>query len=277
MTRTTTGLGSIFRHDESHHGDRLRGDRLHLLAARRRGGRLPAKRTAGAGMKSSAGPLWRDRARGNFKDEHFRLIHEAGFSHVRINLHRSAMASPTRRATCGRSFSARSIGRLTRRWPTSCCDPRLSRRPGDFAGSRANKVNSWRVGPRSPTIARRVARGVVQIQRARPKFTTNPEQLLARGPAVIRKSNPARTVILGPDPGTVLNNWSRCIPGEDRNLIVTFHYYDPFAFTHQGRLGPGKRTKPASLAGTERERQAIEQDFDQVQAWAGSRIAHLPR
>jgi len=31
--------------------------------------------------------LWRDRARGNFKDEHFKLIHEAGFSHVRINLH----------------------------------------------------------------------------------------------------------------------------------------------------------------------------------------------
>jgi endoglucanase len=31
--------------------------------------------------------LWQDRARGHFKDEHFKLIHQAGFSHVRINLH----------------------------------------------------------------------------------------------------------------------------------------------------------------------------------------------
>jgi hypothetical protein len=31
--------------------------------------------------------LWRERARGHFKDEHFKLIHEAGFSHVRVNLH----------------------------------------------------------------------------------------------------------------------------------------------------------------------------------------------
>ena len=31
--------------------------------------------------------LWRERARGQFKDEHFELIREAGFSHVRVNLH----------------------------------------------------------------------------------------------------------------------------------------------------------------------------------------------
>ena len=31
--------------------------------------------------------LWRDRARGQFKDVHFKLIREAGFNHVRVNLH----------------------------------------------------------------------------------------------------------------------------------------------------------------------------------------------
>jgi endoglucanase len=32
-------------------------------------------------------PIWKDRSRGRFQAEHFRLIHEAGFNHVRINLH----------------------------------------------------------------------------------------------------------------------------------------------------------------------------------------------
>ncbi|MBN1507363.1 MAG: cellulase family glycosylhydrolase, partial [Sedimentisphaerales bacterium] len=31
--------------------------------------------------------IWKDRSHGRFQAEHFRLIHEAGFSHVRINLH----------------------------------------------------------------------------------------------------------------------------------------------------------------------------------------------
>ena len=32
-------------------------------------------------------PIWKDRNQGRFQAEHFRLIREAGFSHVRINLH----------------------------------------------------------------------------------------------------------------------------------------------------------------------------------------------
>ena len=31
--------------------------------------------------------IWRDRARGNLKEAHFKLIRKAGFNHVRINLH----------------------------------------------------------------------------------------------------------------------------------------------------------------------------------------------
>ncbi|MFN2111212.1 MAG: cellulase family glycosylhydrolase, partial [Anaerolineae bacterium] len=32
-------------------------------------------------------PLWRSRAEARMQDKHFRLIKEAGFDHVRINLH----------------------------------------------------------------------------------------------------------------------------------------------------------------------------------------------
>ena len=32
-------------------------------------------------------PLWRSPAKARFQEKHFRLIAEAGFSHVRVNLH----------------------------------------------------------------------------------------------------------------------------------------------------------------------------------------------
>ncbi|MCA9150493.1 MAG: glycoside hydrolase family 5 protein, partial [Planctomycetales bacterium] len=60
-------------------------------------------------------------------------------------------------------------------------------------------------------------------------------QLLADALSVVRQSNPQRPVIVGGD------NWNSAaslatlkLPTDDRNLIVTFHYYQPFKFTHQG-------------------------------------------
>ena len=88
--------------------------------------------------------------------------------------------------------------------------------------------------------------------------------------AVIRKSNPGRTVIIGPDPWNGFKGLEALhLPDADRNIIVTFHYYEPFAFTHQGTPWTGQRDKTGvAWQGTEAERQRIEQDFDIVQAWA---------
>jgi endoglucanase len=56
----------------------------------------------------------------------------------------------------------------------------------------------------------------------------------ARGLEVVRNTNPTRAVIVGP------NGWNNAtrlpelqLP-DDPNLIVTFHNYTPFEFTHQG-------------------------------------------
>lgn len=52
---------------------------------------------------------------------------------------------------------------------------------------------------------------------------------------VIRKTNPDRSIVVGPGNWNSLwNLWELSLPETDRNLIVTFHYYDPFQFTHQG-------------------------------------------
>ena len=58
---------------------------------------------------------------------------------------------------------------------------------------------------------------------------------LAEVLAVIRETNPQRTVVLGPtDWNSLFTLASLRLPEEDRNIIVTFHYYLPFEFTHQG-------------------------------------------
>jgi endoglucanase len=65
--------------------------------------------------------------------------------------------------------------------------------------------------------------------------STTWNDLAAQAIARIRKTNPTRTIIVGP------GNWNAIdwlpnlfLPEADRNLIVTVHCYLPFQFTHQG-------------------------------------------
>lgn len=71
----------------------------------------------------------------------------------------------------------------------------------------------------------------------------NPIQ--AEAIATIRKTNPTRTIVLSPgDWGKVTEFDKLLLPDDDTNIIVTFHCYEPFFFTHQNsgwtHLGPLK-------------------------------------
>jgi endoglucanase len=50
----------------------------------------------------------------------------------------------------------------------------------------------------------------------------------------IRKSNPKRTIFVGPGRWNSLDEVTKLKLPNDDNLIVTVHCYDPFLFTHQG-------------------------------------------
>jgi endoglucanase len=52
--------------------------------------------------------------------------------------------------------------------------------------------------------------------------------------AVVRKTNPNRTVIVGPTGWNSADKLAALKIPNDPNLIVTFHNYTPFEFTHQG-------------------------------------------
>ena len=63
----------------------------------------------------------------------------------------------------------------------------------------------------------------------------------------IRKSNPSRIIILGGEDWSGIRTLESNLVPPDENIVYTYHYYDPFDFTHQkapwvGKDGP-KKTK----------------------------------
>ncbi|HTX90244.1 MAG TPA: glycoside hydrolase family 5 protein [Anaerolineales bacterium] len=88
--------------------------------------------------------------------------------------------------------------------------------------------------------------------------------------AVVRQSNPTRPVIIGPSSWNSFDQVQNLQLPPDPDIIVTFHYYLPFHFTHQGAewvdgsnawLGTLWTASPAELT-------AIDNDFGRVQSWA---------
>jgi endoglucanase len=59
------------------------------------------------------------------------------------------------------------------------------------------------------------------------------------------------------------------LPEADRNIVVTFHYYTPMEFTHQGASWTPEFSKLSGITwGTAFDRERLKKDFDKVAAWA---------
>ena len=96
--------------------------------------------------------------------------------------------------------------------------------------------------------------------------------LVAATLKTVRRSNPARQVVVGPTNWNNINDLVKLqLPENDRRLIVTVHYYQPFHFTHQGASWAGPQAQ--DWLGTRwtcsaAERKAVSDDFDKAIAWA---------
>jgi endoglucanase len=89
--------------------------------------------------------------------------------------------------------------------------------------------------------------------------------------AVVRQSNPNRTIVIGPVNYNDVHELNALeLPAADRNIIVSFHYYLPYEFTHQGAhwAPESKAWLGRKWLGTGPEKQAIEDDFKAAAAWA---------
>jgi endoglucanase len=94
--------------------------------------------------------------------------------------------------------------------------------------------------------------------------------LLADALAVIRRSNPNRTVVIGP---AAYNTFpaldSLQLPERDHNIIVTVHYYNPFSFTHQGAFWAPPEIQAGKNIhwGSDADQAQVNQEFDTIAAW----------
>ncbi len=88
---------------------------------------------------------------------------------------------------------------------------------------------------------------------------------------IIRKTNPKRTIILGPG-GYYSFTWLDYlnIDPSDRNIIISIHYYSPFHFTHQGAewVQDSNAWLGTRWTGTQQEKNDITHDFSIAAQWA---------
>jgi endoglucanase len=94
--------------------------------------------------------------------------------------------------------------------------------------------------------------------------------LVAEVLPVIRATNPARNIVIGPADWNGMRALDDLVlPANDRHIIVTFHYYNPFQFTHQGaEWVTGSESWLGTEWGSNAEEQSVQYDFDLIKRWA---------
>jgi endoglucanase len=96
-------------------------------------------------------------------------------------------------------------------------------------------------------------------------------ELAAEAIRVIRVTNPDRVLIVGPIDWNGFRSLAALkLPDADRRLAVTFHYYEPFEFTHQGASWAAGSDKwlGRTWTGNPDQRKKLDGDFDAVARWA---------
>lgn len=94
---------------------------------------------------------------------------------------------------------------------------------------------------------------------------------LAESLAIVRETNPTRDVVIGPVFWNSYEWISTLDIPNDEHLIVTFHYYLPFQFTHQGAEWVGSESQNwlgKTWDATDAEKAEIAGHFDSVADWA---------
>ena len=89
----------------------------------------------------------------------------------------------------------------------------------------------------------------------------------------VRKVDVKRTVVVGPADWNSLDHLGAlALPEDDRNIIVTFHYYVPLRFTHQGAgwMPGADKWRGTTWTGDAAERATLDHDFDKAAQWAAA-------
>jgi endoglucanase len=219
-------------------------------------------------------PYWTDSTRRRFEWRHFTEIRKAGFDFVRLNLqafrHMDAQdrLEPQWFAKLDdaiREAQNAGLGVILDEHDFNACSE-------DVELCRTRLSAFWRqVAPRYANSPRTVAFELLNV----PHDKLNGDawnRLLAELLPIVRQTNPTRIVVVGPTHWNSLADLPLLKLPDDRNLLVTFHFYEPFHFTHQGATWAGEEVKGLHGVtwGSEADRRALSADFDKVTAWSNA-------
>lgn len=216
-------------------------------------------------------PGWSDPAKARFKPEYFAKIKTAGFSTVRIVV--NAFGHMDQYYTLESGFLSRldlMVDTALAQGLTVIIDEHdFVDCPKDVVAC-TGKLNAFwaAVAPRYKDRSNKL---IFELMNE-PNGALTPElwnaQIKQTLP-IIRATNPVRNVIIGPgswNSGAFLDKLE--LPVVDRHIIVTFHYYAPMEFTHQGSPWVPQYKKTGQNWGTNDDLVTVARDFDAVKAWS---------
>lgn len=216
-------------------------------------------------------PLWKDPAKGRFKLEHFSKIRSGGFDFVRVNLFVfDHMDGDNVIQTQWLKRLDWVVANATEAGLSVILDEHdFGVCAKDVALCRSKLASVWRqLAIRYRREPANVAFELLNEPHGNLDVATwnamIPELL-----AIVRATNPTRTVIIGP------SKWSSPsmlptlrLPANDRHIMVTFHYYGPYRFTHQGAPWSKISTLSGVTWGSAADHQTLRDHFDKIGVWA---------
>ena len=217
--------------------------------------------------------LWKDHTKGRFKEAYFKKIKEAGFSSIRVNLFPFSHMD--------KNFRINEAWLKTLDWVVkNGLEAKL------MVILDMHEYNAMADDP----VAKKEMFLSVWRQLA-PRYKDQPDQVvfellnepnqklsvelwntyLVEAINLVRQTNPKRTLIIGPGNWNGIESLNTLVlPKDDKNIIVTVHFYHPMPFTHQGAWW-SKENKDLSgiqWTGTEAEKADVVNKLKVAADWA---------
>ncbi len=218
--------------------------------------------------------FWKDRTKGRFKESYFKMIKDAGFSSVRVNLYPFSFMDKDHKLdpswlksldwVVEKGLKSDLMVILDLHEFTAMAD--------DPEAKKDMFLSFWKqVAPRYKDKPGNVVFEI--LNEPNQKLTVDMwNDFLIEAMSIIRQTNPDRTLIIGP------GNWNGIeslntlkLPEKDRNIVVTVHFYHPMRFTHQGApwAKEYKNLSGIQWKGTDAEKEEVESKLKLAADWSG--------